>query len=220
MKNKFRQYAVFFTMLTTLVLFNSCIGISMDIQMNRDGSGKLTLEYRMSKMLDNLGKLDGNVSLPSIPVGQTDWKKTVDRIPGLKLVSFASKDETRDTVYKIILDFDNEKALLQFLSPLSDTVLLTNEGKKGRLDLLVLDSAPSYDKNMMDLISILSADYKFSVSLSAPLKPGLILNDANGNSLTPMQSAKIVQSGKKVSFSIDTLDILELKNGLKLIFNW
>jgi len=218
---KYKLRASFPLILTAVLLtLSSCIGLSLDIQMNKDGSGRVTAEYRLSRMIENLGKLDGNESKPSLPVGRTDWERTIDRNPGLKLVSFSSKDETKDTVYKVVIDFKEEKALVQFLDPSLKRAAIKKQGQSASLDILLLDELPSYDDDMMDLIAVLSGNYNFSVSFSAPSNSSLMLNDVNGNPLTSLQNAKIVSSGKKVSFSAGIMDILELKNGMKIIFNW
>jgi len=216
MKLKNCRFLILATAVFAVLNFNSCIGLSMDIQMNRDGSGKLTLEYRLSRLLENLGKLDGNELMPSVPVGRADFERTIDRIPGMKISSFSVKDETKDTVYKAVLDFDNEKALLQFLNPYAS---ITRQGQSGTLKIILFDQLPSYDQDMMELIAILSNDYDFSVSFSAPSNSTLTLNDAKGNSLKS-QNVKLVPSGRKVSFSIGIMDTFELKDGLNLIFNW
>jgi len=206
-------------LLAASLTFSSCAGVSMDIQMNRDGSSRLTLEYRLFRMLENLGKLDGNESMPTLPIGKTDWQRTADRIQGMKLVSFSVKDEKKDFVYKVTLDFDNEKSLLQFLDPSSQRAVINRQNQSGVFDILLLDKPPVYDSDMMDLIAFLSQDYNFSVSFSSPSNSTLILKDANGNPLSA-SNAKIIPTGKKVSFSTGIMDIFELKDGLRIIFNW
>ncbi|GHT76702.1 hypothetical protein FACS1894124_8630 [Spirochaetia bacterium] len=80
-------------------VLGSCIGMSADITIRRNGSGVLALEYRMSRELESLGKLDGNERWLPIPVGKADFERTTDRIPGLALKSFSSKttDKTLST---------------------------------------------------------------------------------------------------------------------------
>ena len=43
-----------------MLLLSSCMGVQADIALNSDGSGILVLEYRFSRLLESLGKLDGN----------------------------------------------------------------------------------------------------------------------------------------------------------------
>jgi len=48
----------------------------------------------------------------------------------------------------------------------------------------------------------------------------LTVTDGKGNSVPARTTEKTVLSGKKVSYSIDTMDLLETKNGLGLRFTW
>jgi len=219
MKTNYKRLLLPFLLLVICTL-SSCIGLSMDIQMNRNGSGRLTLEYRLSRMLENIGKLDGNESMPSIPVGRADFERTTERIEGLKIVSFSSRNESKDTVYKAVLDFDNEKALLEFLDPAKTRASFTKNGQGGSLNITIIDTIPVYDPDMLELISILSHEYDFTISLSSPSNSTLTILDSKGNTLSKVPSAKVVSLGKKVSFTIGIMDLLNLKDGLGLIFNW
>ena len=80
-----KLYLMKLTLLLCLsaVVLNSCLGVSADITIKADGSGKIALEYRVSQALESLGKLDGNG--PAIPVGKADFERSVSRIPGLRL---------------------------------------------------------------------------------------------------------------------------------------
>ena len=220
MNKTYLKFIQLFIMLSFLTLtLVSCIGMSLDIQMNRDGSGRLTMEYRISRLLDNLGRLDGNESMPTIPVGRTDWERTVQRIPGLKLVSYSSKEETQDTVIKVVLDYDNEKTLISLFDPSGDRASISRQGQNGNLSLTVLDDS-AIDKNIKDLIRVFSNDYNFSLSFSGPGNSSLLLTDGSGNPLPAPQNAKIVQIGRRVSFSIGINDILDIENGLGFKLNW
>jgi hypothetical protein len=75
--------------------------------MRSNGSGRITLEYRVSNMAEAIGALDGNERWPTIPVGRADWERTVERFPGLSLVSFSRREGNKDTVYNVRLDFVN-----------------------------------------------------------------------------------------------------------------
>ena len=100
-----------------LITLNSCIGISADIIMRKDGSGKIALEYRFSRMAEVLGRLDGNENWQIIPAGRPDMERTVARIPGMKLASFSSTEGEKEIVNKAELEFKDTEALLAFLDP-------------------------------------------------------------------------------------------------------
>jgi len=102
------------------LLCTSCLGIAADITIRADGSGKISLEYRVSQMLESLGRLDGNEGWPAIPVGRADFERSLSRIPGIRMSFFSSQEKPnalggRDLVTNVTLEFANAAALLAFL---------------------------------------------------------------------------------------------------------
>jgi hypothetical protein len=210
-------------LLIILPLLNSCIGLSVNIQMNKDGSGRLAMEYRISKMINNLGALDGNESMPTIPVGKTDWERTVNRIQGAKLVSFSSVEEKQDTVIKAVIDFQDDQALLALLDPIGKNTSISRQDQSGKLDIVLLDDSvdyADYDEEILDMMRIFFAGYDISISFSGHRNLTLAVTDYNGNVIPPQANAKTVLSGRKVSYSIGIMDLLDIKKGLGLRFVW
>jgi hypothetical protein len=207
-----------------LTLMNSCLGVSADINIRADGSGTIALEYRVSQMLESLGRLDGNEHWPAIPVGKADFERSLARIPGLRLSSFSAKDVPhpsggRDLLTKVTLEFKNTAALLAFLDSTGSRASLVQETRNAQtanvLRLVLLDH--SDDLVNTDLISLLrevSAGYELSIRVSAPKNAAI--------SMTPssVSAARIVSRGKKVTFAIDMRDLLELNEGLALEIVW
>jgi hypothetical protein len=219
-----RQFLVIFILMFTL---NSCIGLSLNIQMNKDGSGKLTMEYAISKMINNLGALDGNESMPSIPVGKTDWERTVERIPGAKLTSYSYDDGKKDTVIKVVINYKDEQTLLSLLDPFGEKSSIKRQGQSGNLDLILLGDSINdsidysmYDEDLLDLIRVFMDDYNISISFSGPGNSTLAVTDRKGDVVPVQSGAQTILSGKKVSYSIGIMDLLELKDGLGLRFSW
>jgi len=202
-----------------VIAMNSCIGVSADISINANGSGRITLEYRLSQMLESLGRLDGNERKPIIPVGREDFERGVARIPGLSLRSFSSKeargaDGGRDTVIKAALDFSDTAALLAFLDITGSHV--SHAGDSGNSLRLVLLEPASQALNA-DLVSLLQeayAGYELRISLSAPKTATLAVSPPS------VKTAQLVSQGKKVTFAIDIGDLLTLTDGLALEIAW
>jgi len=200
---------------------NSCLDLSIDIQMNRDGSGKLNMEYKISNTLSNMGSLDGNASQPAIPLSRQDFERTINRIPGLKLSSYSSRETLKENIINITLSFSNSQALLAFLNSGSSFASVTHKEASGNLDIIIYNKPnPLYDENLISLLRSLYNEYNFSISFSANSDSALIITDGNGNTIPSPSSASVITSGRKVSFSIGILDLLEIKNGLGFKFNW
>jgi len=215
-----KKYPALFILISFLLILNSCIGISMDIQMNKDGSGKIVMEYRVSQMLQNIGAFDGNESMPSVPISREDWRKTVDSISGFKLASYSSKKDKQDTIVNVTLEFKEEEALLAFLSPIGEKVTIKRTGASGTLEIILLDEPVPLNEEDINLSKMLMDGYKFSIGFKAPGNSVLAITDGSGNSSPAPASSEAVLSGKNVMFSIAMADLFELKNGLGLRFIW
>jgi hypothetical protein len=206
---------------------NSCLGASADIVMRADGSGSITLEYRVSQMLESLGRLDGNERWPAIPVGKADFERSVARIPGLRLASYSVTEYPRryskppnsnplgdkDLITSVKLDFKDTAALLAFLDSTGSRASLVQEGGKNTLRLVLLDPVTdAIDADLLSLLQEVSAGYEMSVSFTAPQGAALSV-------IPPSVSAERTV-GKKVSFTIGTGELVSLRDGLTLEIVW
>ena len=203
-----------------VVLLNSCLGASADISIHANGSGKIALEYRVSQMLESIGRLDGNERWPAVPVGKADFERSVARIPGLRLSSFSAKDTAnaaggRDLVTRVVLEFKDTGALLAFLDSTGSRASLSQVNGENLLRLVLLE--PSFNIANDDLKSLLrevSAGYEVSISLSATKNASITVMPQS------VPAARMVSQGKKVSFTIGTGELLNLENGLALEISW
>ena len=197
--------------------FSSCLGASADISIRANGSGIIALEYRVSQMLESMGRLDGNERWPAIPVGKADFERGVAGIPGLRLTRFSAKEVRgknggKDLLTNVTLEFSETKALLAFLDGTGGrSSYNANGGNALRLDLL--DPAP-HNADLVSLLREVSDGYEIGISLSAPKSATLsVLPHA-------VPAAKVVSRGKKVSFAIGLADLLDLREGLALEIQW
>jgi len=219
-KRLFKRTALPF-ILAVVLLFGSCIGISFDIQMNRDGSGRVTIEYRISNMLNALGRLDGNESKPTIPYARQDLERTLARIPGTRLVSYTTRETSTDTIISAVVDFSNPDALASFLNSNSDNVSVTYNGQAGSLGLIVHNEQT--DDSTADTMALMSQffdGYNFSAGFSAPGNSTMTVTDGQGNTIPAPSNAVSIMSGRKVSLSMGIFDLLNITGGLGLKFNW
>jgi len=204
-----------------LFLLNSCIGLSMEIQMRRNGSGRLVLEYRVSRMAEVIGRLDGNENWPIIPVGRADFERTLARIPGMRLVSYSSSEGAQDVITNITLEYENTEALLKFIDPSGSRASLITENQSGRLGIILNEPVPSdYDEDLLKLVKQVSAGYGLSISFSAEGNSALSFTDGEGTAAQAPAAAQTVTSGRKTSLSIGIIDLLEIREGIGVSFIW
>ena len=212
-------------LITFIMTFTSCIGMSVDIQMNKDGSGKLTMEYRVSRIFDSIGALDGNNRTLSVPISRLDWERSIERVNGIKIDSFSVIQKGTDNISTVVLEFDNFGALLAVIDPESKISAITQQNNHYSLDFILNGNSATidfskYDDVLIEYARTLFSDYNFSMSFSAPGNSSLKFTDGSGNEIPSPSIAESVQSGRRVSMSIGIMDMLELTDGLGVRFNW
>ena len=215
-----KKTVLFVCLLFAVLICNSCLGASADISIRNDGSGTIGLEYRVSQMLESMGRLDGNERWPAIPVGRADFERSLARIPGMRLRSFSTRDVSNskggnDLVTRAVLEFINTEALLAFLDSTGSHASLSHDNGKNLLRLNVLGPSPdAVDPDLVSLLREISLGYEISYSLSAPRNANLTVSPPS------LPAARLVSGGNKVSFAIAAGELLSLTDGLVLEFTW
>ncbi|MDR0463678.1 MAG: hypothetical protein LBG94_01020 [Treponema sp.] len=216
------QKKAFILILLPLITLSSCIGASYDIQINRNGSGRITMEYRISNMLESLGSLDGNKSMPVIPAGREDWQRTLDRVPGTKLVSHSIRENANDTVISVTIDFSTPQALAAIIEPQeSGKVSVIQNDQSGSFSFIIYNEPDNiYDGNLLTLMRAQFNDYNFSINFRAPGNSSMNITDGKGNVITAPSGSAAVTSGRNVSLTIGVMDLIDLPEGLGVKINW
>ncbi|MCL2208625.1 MAG: hypothetical protein FWC19_01020 [Treponema sp.] len=201
-----------------IFMLTSCIGISMDIVLHKDGSARVSMVYRVSGMAEMIGKLDGNENRPIIPAGREDFERTAARITGMKIVLFSTSVKNRDSITNVVLDFDNPQALLKFLDPKGETASINNDNFK---IILNKPTAAEINKDLLDLMRENSEGYNFEFNFTADGKTSsMFITDGTGKQINPPDFANTVLSGKKVSLSMPVVPLYSLRDGFGVSVAW
>ncbi|MDR0624730.1 MAG: hypothetical protein LBG10_09935 [Treponema sp.] len=203
-----------------MVILSSCIGIRAEISVREDGSGRISMEYRISRIAESLGKLDGNERWQTVPLGKADFDRTLDRLPGMRMVSFSSKDDGKDMVNQAELEFTDMASLLAFLSASGEGASFVQEKGKNRLSLILYPGVQREDPELFSLIKEVFRTYDATLSFSAPGETALALTGAQGRPLGSAEGVQVQSQEKKVSLSVDMGDLLTSPEGLGAEFIW
>lgn len=215
------QKKSFLPFVTALVLLlSSCIGVSSSIILRGDGSGTMSLEYRIPLALEALGKLDGNAGWLTIPVGKADFERTLDRLPGIRMISFSSKKDEKDLINRIGLEFSDMEALLPFLDATGQGASFSRENGLSRLSLTLSEGLENPDGELLTLLASLAEGYKLEISLSAPKEASLALYTGRGKALEAVPGGDLSGRGKQVSFRVPMAEVLSAREGLRLEIIW
>jgi hypothetical protein len=214
-----RFLSVFFAAALSLGVLGSCIGISSEITLRRDGSGTVRLEYRLSRELESLGKLDGNERWPPVPAGKADFERTAARVPGLTVKSFKSSAEGKDLVNRAVLGFADTGALLRFLDATGQRASLSRENGRNRLSLALSAGGGEIDNGLAELVAGASRGYFLTMSFSLPSEAEIALTDGNGRPVAPPEGWKLAGGGRP-SFSAPIGEALLFDGPLYLEILW
>ena len=206
---------LFLAVLVPVFFLSSCFGASMDISIYNDGSGKIILEYRVSEMIESLGRLDGNEKWQAIPVGKADFERMASRIQGLNVKSVSSNQKSNDLFTRAELAFDNTDALLAFLNGSGNSASFSADNGLSQFRLVLADAMEKLaGDDILSLLKEITSSYEISVSINAPKEANLELTPGD------IPFTQMTAKGKKVSFSIGTGDLLGLKTGLIMDIKW
>jgi len=186
----------------------------MDITLNQNGSGVLTMEYRISKSLDSIGKLDGNERWNTIPIGKADFERTLARLPEMKLLSFSSREDEKNLIVSSKMEFSSITGLMTFLDASGRRSSFTGDAGSGRLIITLGQGTEMNNPDLSKLIENISASYSINMSMSFHDAGSLEILDNSGSSLEPKKQ------GKKLSCSFPLYDVLSSPRGINAVYSW
>ena len=153
-------------------------------------------------------------------MGRADFDRTLERLPGLRLVSFSSKDDGIDCINRVELEFRDIQSLIPFLGGTDPAASFVEENGKKRLSFIIYPGAANADPELLSIVQEVSQGYSVSLSLSAPGGAELGLTDGGGKPLPGAEGIAIQASGKTVSLSLATGNLLAFPAGLGVEFTW
>jgi hypothetical protein len=185
--------------------------------MRKDGSGRISMEYRILTITENIGRLDGNEKWPIIPVGRSDWERSVQRIDGIKLTSYSSSTRANEVITRVTLEYKNGDALAKLLDPSGNKISYS----MSRFNIILVEPfTAEFDPDLMVLMKQVSSGYKFSISFTTEVNSVLTVIDGKHKEILAPSGCEIIFSGKKVSFSIDNAALFSLKDGIGISIIW
>jgi hypothetical protein len=202
------------------LMFSACFGIKSDISIRKDGSGTIALEYRISEELLKLGTQDGNANFPALPVGEEDYKRTVDRIDGLKLGAFSSKKEMGDFVYDIHIEYAKLSALIEFMDTQGERFTLTEKDGENILEIVFSAGSEAQTPEVKELLPVIFGDYRFDFKMTFPNKCGVRFFDAGRKEISKPPSGELKVDGVSAAFSSTMSELLSANANLIMEIRW
>ena len=186
----------------------SCIGIGADIELKSDLSGSVSLEYRVSRMVESMGKVDGNERWLPLPVSRVDFERTVARVPGLKLDSWKSEQDETDILVRAGLSFADAGALVSFLDATGRSARFTDNAGTRTLALRLSEGGGALDPDLETLVRTVFKGYSVRLRIKTPTEP------------VSSPSGKANASTRTASFDAPVADLLASRENVDWTVTW
>ena len=157
-----------------LVLLTSCIGIDSRMTIRDNGSGTLSLTYRVSQLVTELGVSSTGRSAIPLPLSRTDFDRALAATAGtVRLTSFDRSENQKDITIRAQLAFDSVDALAKIDAFHDADLKLASQGSDRTFSQLVARAPrqPLTDdsKRMLDALFD-GYDLRFVLEAPRPIK--------------------------------------------------
>lgn len=129
-------------LLLGIVFLASCVGIETRIDMGADGSGSLSLTYKISRELVDLGRAEGDPAVVPLPVSREDFERALHGIDGVRLKSFRRSQDERDVTIGAVIGFASLEALARIETFKEMEMRIEATGSRHTMTQLVAKAAP------------------------------------------------------------------------------
>ncbi|GHV83123.1 hypothetical protein AGMMS50212_04630 [Spirochaetia bacterium] len=210
--------------LIAALLLNGCLGMKTDIELSKNGSGKISVEFSVSKealsMADNFGQSGGSDEKPVIPMGREDFERGIEGIAGLKMTSFSTKEDDVNKIFFIKMSFTNIDALLAYLQTQNGVASFKKDGNKSVLTFSFSADEQPVDPQIKGIVPFLFAGYYMDFGITLPEKCDVVCFDANGLKIDKPQVGEISVNNKTAQFKVPMGDLISSATPVKMQITW
>jgi len=188
----------------------SCIGIDSRLTIRDNGSGTLTLIYRVSQLVVNLGSpIDGKNVVP-LPLSRADFDRSLEGAAGkVRLTQFDRSEDQNDVTIRAELAFDSLDALAQLDAFRGADIHAAVDGDTYTFSQLIAKAPrePITDDSLRMVDAFFGGyDLAFRVEAPRPVK---------SNSLGTLSDDK-----RTLTYKTTIEDLVRTKNDVVLSMSW
>lgn len=205
---KSRLHFIILSLLFPLIFF-SCVGVVSDISVNDDGSGSLSLTYRVSQMVADIGTYAGEKSVLPLPLAENDFRNLAARVPDMELASYSRKETPQDVIIQAKINFRSIAGLSAFFSSSGNTITFSRQADRTVYSQVLYKAGTEpVDPETAALVRELFADYDFIINLRA------------SREITSANLGVINQDKRQVNFSMKVADIISSGKDIIWEISW
>jgi hypothetical protein len=160
-----------------VALVVSCVDVESRLSIRSNGSGSLTLEYRIPRSVADLGRTpDRNAPAP-LPVQKADFLRGIDGIPGVRLARYTRRADDENVTIRAEIAFKQLEDLAKVPALRAAGLALVDSGGTRTLTQVVAgapDSPPSAESLAMTDSLFAGGSVTVVLQTPAPMTTGPI----------------------------------------------
>lgn len=197
-------------LLLGVIFLGSCVGIETRLDIRTDGSGSLSLTYRISRELVDLGRTEGDPVAVPLPVSREDFARALHGIDGVLLKSFRRAQDEKEVTIGAVIAFTSLEALsrVEAFKELDTRISATASGRT--LTQRIAKAAPQpVTADSRRMIDELFDGYELAYIVHAPAP---ITSSSPGTTLSADR--------RTLSFSTRISDLVDRTEDLVVSLSW
>ena len=198
-----------FIFILTVVLLSSCIGIESEILLRQDGTGVLTLSYKISQFMKNIDAGREEKQLP-LPVNEEEFVRTAEGIEGLRLTDIDEREDEENVYIRAELEFDSVDAVNALGRAGQIGISLENQGNTNTFRQVIFagQEGEEITEDSLEMIETFFQGYDLVYAITVP-------SQVKSHSLGDLSA-----DGRTVTYTITVPEILKASQPLVLEVDW
>ena len=198
-----------FIVILTVVLLSSCIGIKSEILLRQDGTGVLTLSYKISQFMKNIDAGREEKQLP-LPVNEEEFVRTAEGIEGLRLTDIDEREDEENVYIRAELEFDSVDAVNALGRAGQIGISLENQGNTNTFRQVIFagQEGEEITEDSLEMIETFFQGYDLVYAITVP-------SQVKSHSLGDLSA-----DGRTVTYTITVPEILKASQPLVLEVDW
>jgi len=210
----------FAIVVVVILLLTSCFGVEMKTVFNADGSGRMTIKFRVSQMLLEMGEEESGVE---VPLSKEDLTSQYEGLEGVTVIDVTEEETEEDRIITAVIDFDDFNVLSSEEELPGDEASLEIAGGKSVLKILIgpptgneeeetadgADVPPAeMDESMLAMMQSFMEGYSVDYTIVAPKK---IVSHSHG---------EVEKDGKTLVFAMPMGEFIMIEDPYFLEVVW
>jgi hypothetical protein len=192
------------------LLLSSCVAVDSKLSIKDDGSGTLTLSYRVSQLVVDLGDSSSDKSAVPLPLTRADFERSLEASKGkVRLAQFDRSETEKDIVIHAELSFESLEALGQVPAFHDEQITAVTAGSRHTLSQVIARApATAVNDDSLRMVDAFFDGYDLTFTIEAP-------GPIHDNTLGTLSADK-----KVLTYTTSIKEIMRAKSDVVLSLGW